>query len=107
MSLTATNDQRAVSSRNRISSDMSQAVSSGDPSPSGVEVTMDTSPAGAISPQNQTAADRPDGLMVVTDRTGDVKGPCSHADMAPDSADTARNVSTANRTDVRHVCSQR
>ena len=53
----------AISSGNRTSSGTSRAMSSesspADPSPTGVEVTVD---AGAGSPKNRSAADRPEGL---------------------------------------------
>ena len=77
-----------------------------DSSPLGVEITADTSPAGASSLQNCTAVNWADSLLVRTDRSGDTKGPCSHADTAPDSADTAGSGSAANWMDGTAAASQ-
>ena len=60
------NSQGAASSGNWTTTDKSQTSNAetlpADPSPSGVEVTMDTSPAGASSKQNWCATAPPDGL---------------------------------------------
>ena len=51
------------------------------------------------SPQNQSAMDRPEGLPVGTDHSGEDQMLCSHADTATDGADTTGSGWAVNRTD--------
>ena len=69
-----------------------------DPSPSGVEVTADASPAGAGSLQNQSAADCPDCLQGGTDLSGQDQTPSAYTVTATNRADTADRGSSVDWT---------
>ena len=97
-SLTTGDSQGAVSYRNQTSSDKSPATSSetkpGDPSPLGIEVTADTSPAVIGSLQIWQSPGGGGG----TDRSGQDQTPSAHTVMATDGADTTDRGSSVNHT---------